>query len=175
LQLVEDHKAWVAANGLDIRGRIYFSSQGVNAQYGGRRSDALAYLTHLSSCGPQWQDIRYTVWPSPSGHAFPKLRLKYKPNLISLAGGIAGLPVTSPDARAQPLQPSEWRQLLAQAEQRQVVVLDVRNGYEWDAGHFQGAQRPAEEVFAETPVGESQADVPEPLRDAPPDTPVMVG
>jgi hypothetical protein len=24
------------------------------------------------------------------------------------------------------------------------VVLDVRNGYEWDAGHFQGAVRPAE-------------------------------
>lgn len=25
-----------------------------------------------------------------------------------------------------------------------VVVLDVRNGYEWDAGHFQGAVRPFE-------------------------------
>lgn len=25
-----------------------------------------------------------------------------------------------------------------------VVVLDVRNGYEWDAGHFQGAERPNE-------------------------------
>ncbi len=24
------------------------------------------------------------------------------------------------------------------------VVLDVRNGYEWDAGHFQGAARPLE-------------------------------
>lgn len=24
------------------------------------------------------------------------------------------------------------------------VVLDVRNGYEWDAGHFQGAERPLE-------------------------------
>jgi len=27
---------------------------------------------------------------------FPKLRLKYKPNLISLAGGLADLPITSP-------------------------------------------------------------------------------
>lgn len=25
-----------------------------------------------------------------------------------------------------------------------MVVLDVRNGYEWDAGHFQGAERPSE-------------------------------
>jgi hypothetical protein len=27
---------------------------------------------------------------------------------------------------------------------KDVVVLDVRNGYEWDAGHFQGAARPNE-------------------------------
>jgi hypothetical protein len=27
---------------------------------------------------------------------------------------------------------------------RPAVVLDVRNGYEWDAGHFEGAERPAE-------------------------------
>jgi rhodanese-related sulfurtransferase len=31
------------------------------------------------------------------------------------------------------------------------VVLDLRNGYEWDAGHFDGAARPQEEEFRETP------------------------
>lgn len=53
-------------------------------------------------------------------------------------------------------------------------MLDVRNDYEWDAGHFAGAARPAEEVFNETPVGEGDGDVPEPLAGADPDTPVMV-
>ena len=52
-----------------------------------------------------------------------------------------------------------------------MVVLDVRNGYEWDAGHFHGAERPAEEVFAETPVG---AAIPAALESAAPDTPVMM-
>mgnify|MGYP001806952287 CR=1 FL=1 len=33
-------------------------------------------------CHMRTQNLRYTVWPSPEGHAFPKLRLKYKPNLI---------------------------------------------------------------------------------------------
>lgn len=55
-----------------------------------------------------------------------------------------------------------------------MVVLDVRNDYEWDAGHFVGADRPAEEVFAETPVGESEAEVPQPLQGKDPNTPVMV-
>ena len=54
------------------------------------------------------------------------------------------------------------------------IVLDVRNDYEWDAGHFVGAERPQEEVFAETPVGEQQAEVPQPLKGLDPDTPVMV-
>ena len=57
------------------------------------------------------------------------------------------------------------------------VVLDVRNSYEWDAGHFEGVARPAEEYFNETPraEGDDAADgIPEPLRGADPDTPVMV-
>lgn len=49
---------------------------------------------------------------------FPKLRLKYKPNLISLAGGLAGLPVTRPEARATPVNPQQWKQLAALAQVR---------------------------------------------------------
>jgi predicted sulfurtransferase len=30
------------------------------------------------------------------------------------------------------------------------VLLDVRNGYEWDVGHFKGASRPVQESFRET-------------------------
>ena len=36
---------------------------------------------------------------------------------------------------------------------RQVVVLDVRNQYEWDAGHFQGAERPMEVSLPGTATG----------------------
>jgi predicted sulfurtransferase len=32
----------------------------------------------------------------------------------------------------------------AHARSSDVVILDVRNGYEWDAGHFVGAERPLE-------------------------------
>ena len=79
--------------------------------------------------------------PAPD-HMFPKLRLKYRPNLISLAGGMAALPVTDPAARATPVAPTEWAAMLA--AEAPPVVLDVRNSYEWDAGHFEGAERPLE-------------------------------
>ena len=37
--------------------------------------------------------------------------------------------------------------LSAGAARPDLVVLDVRNAYEWDAGHFQGANRPQEVPF----------------------------
>jgi hypothetical protein len=57
---------------------------------------------------------RYTLWPA-KGHTFPRLRLKHKPNLISLAGGMEGLPVTDPAARATPLEPGAWKAMLDSA------------------------------------------------------------
>lgn len=62
-------------------------------------------------------------------------------------------------ARATPLAPGEWRAMLCEAQpaagaaagagggaagRPRPVVLDVRNAYEWDAGHFSGAERPLE-------------------------------
>jgi hypothetical protein len=46
---------------------------------------------------------------------FPKLRLKLKPNLISLAGGMSVLPCTDAAMRATPLQPAQWREKMAHA------------------------------------------------------------
>lgn len=46
---------------------------------------------------------------------FPKLRLKLKPNLISLTGGMQAIPCTDPAMRATPLDPQQWRQKLAEA------------------------------------------------------------
>ncbi len=58
------------------------------------------------------------VWPAV-GPMFPKLRLKYKPNLISLAGGMERLPVTEPGSRAKPLEPTAWKDMIAEAEVRE--------------------------------------------------------
>lgn len=40
---------------------------------------------------------------------------------------------------------------LAGGHAQEVVVLDVRNAYEWDAGHFVGAKRPLEASHSEHP------------------------
>ena len=96
------------------------------------------------------------------------------------------LSVTNPNARAKPVKPAEWKRMLADAkkfegssdpkhpQQNKPVVLDVRNSYEWEAGHFYGAERPQEDCFCETPVGERKNQLPKPLQNIDRATPVMV-
>lgn len=86
------HKEYIKQQGWDIRGRIYISFQGVNAQFSGPREDALAYTSWVAS-QPEFNGVVWREYPVGK-QMFPKLRLKFRPNLISLRGGMEGLPVT---------------------------------------------------------------------------------
>ena len=120
---------------------------------------------------------RVSVYDAP-GHSFPRLTLRYKANLVQLAGGTRHLDLSTPEARAHALSPTEWREKLQDraAGKGPPFLLDVRNGYEWDTGRFearaagracfafgsvfcsdtsgrcspQGAERPVTESFRET-------------------------
>eukprot|EP00887_Chlorella_sp_A99_P002807 scaffold6.g2807.t1 len=143
--LVDIEKPYQASLGGQRMGRV-----GINAQYGGRTEDTLAYAEWLRDTQPLFKGLRFAVFPV-DGHMYPRLRLKYRPSLISLAGGMQGLPITDPAARATPVPPAEWKRMLSEAQElppeQRPIVLDVRNDYEWDAGHFEGAERPVEAGF----------------------------
>ncbi|XP_054786511.1 rhodanese-like domain-containing protein 8, chloroplastic isoform X2 [Prosopis cineraria] len=86
-----------------------------------------------------------------------------------LEGGISHLPLLDPSMRAMPLAPSEWRDRLEamnrtgltskECADTNYILLDVRNGYEWDIGHFRGALRPNVDCFRTTSFGLSQEEV----------------
>lgn len=154
--------------GLDIRGRIYVNEQGFNAQFSGLLKDALAYVKWLKE-DQRFSGVLFQVSPALGGHAFPRLRLRYKPSLVQLEGGISHLPLIDPSMRATPLTPSQWKRRLEAVNgsdesstwksSRNFILLDVRNGYEWDIGHFHGAQRPDVDCFRSTSFGISQSEV----------------
>ncbi|KAL0364461.1 UNVERIFIED_CONTAM: Rhodanese-like domain-containing protein 8, chloroplastic [Sesamum angustifolium] len=159
--------------GRDIHGRIYLNEQGINAQYSGPSKDALAYVEWLKE-DHRFSDILVQISPAISGHAFPKLKLRYKPSLVqasyySVVGrGRLTSPLLDPSMRATPLTPSEWRTKLEAVNKidnslntlkTNCILLDVRNGYEWDVGHFQGAQRPDVDCFRSTSFGLSESEV----------------
>eukprot|EP01025_Chloroclados_australasicus_P051584 TRINITY_DN6010_c0_g1_i1.p1 TRINITY_DN6010_c0_g1~~TRINITY_DN6010_c0_g1_i1.p1 ORF type:complete len:493 (+),score=12.11 TRINITY_DN6010_c0_g1_i1:90-1568(+) len=146
--VVESHKNYISNNHLDLRGRIYISSQGVNAQFGGIKQNAIQYAEWVKQ-QLQFQGMMYQVFAA-SDYSFPKLRLQYKPNLISLMGGMKRLPLTNPTRRASHITPVQWQEMMQHASKDNTIILDLRNNYEWDAGHFSGAQRPEENHFNET-------------------------
>ena len=49
---------------------------------------------------------------------FPRLKLQHRSSLVSLAGGTDQLPITDPSARATPLAPAEWKEMLRGATLR---------------------------------------------------------
>ncbi|WOL16864.1 rhodanese-like domain-containing protein 8, chloroplastic isoform X1 [Canna indica] len=173
---IKDPKAEVARHlaflqGRDIHGRIYVNQQGINAQYSGPKQDCLAYADWVKE-DQRFFDILVQVSPACNGHAFPRLKLRYKPSLVQIEGGVSHLPLVDPAMRAYPLAPTEWRAKLqsmnnastrmskaeSQASDRKCILLDVRNGYEWDIGHFQGAQRPNVDCFRSTSFGFSEQE-----------------
>ncbi|MCL7037266.1 hypothetical protein MKW94_026946 [Papaver nudicaule] len=145
----------------DIHGRIYINEQGINAQFSGPVKDSLRYVDWLKK-DPKFSEILVQISPSMNNnHAFPKLRLRYKPSLVQYEGGISHLPILESSMRAIPLTPVEWREkLLGNLNDfdRKIVLLDVRNGYEWDIGHFDGAKRPEVDSFRTTSFGLSESD-----------------
>eukprot|EP00249_Psilotum_nudum_P022089 c28366_g1_i3 orf=930-1943(-) len=163
---VARHRSFL--QGKDICGRIYVSYQGINAQYSGPSKLALAYAEWVKE-DPRFADMIMQVSLSPSGHAFSRLKLRYKPCLVQLGGGTLHLPLTEPSLRAIQLSPRQWRERLCSSVTLEpnhgrgdiancksnlqigtTFVLDVRNGYEWDVGHFRGTHRPRVDCFKNT-------------------------
>ncbi|CDO98592.1 unnamed protein product [Coffea canephora] len=154
--------------GRNIHGRIYLNEQGINAQYSGPAKDALAYAKWVKE-DHRFAGVLVQISPVSNGHAFPRLRLRYKPSLLE--GGISHLPLLEPSIRAIPLTPSQWRNRLEALNKvndcsngdlnGNCILLDVRNGYEWDVGHFQGAPRPDVDCFRSTSFGLSDSMVSE--------------
>ena len=146
------HRAFAA--GRDLRGRIFLSEQGINAQLSGAGADALDYSTWATAAGSLFHGARVSAY-GVQRHAFPRLTMRYK-QLVQLGDGVERLRVAHPEARAVALSPQQWHAALAareaalagapasadaQPQPPPPVLLDVRNGYEWDCGRFDGAAR----------------------------------
>ena len=75
---------------------------------------------------------------------FPKLVVKVRREIVTL-----GLPDLAP-SQEQQLPPAEWKRMME--EDQDVVLLDVRNRFESDAGRFDGAVVCEIENFRELPA-----------------------
>lgn len=113
---------------LNLRGRLIIAGQGVNGTLGGKLEDLKAYKRALNAV-PALRGIDYK-WSEGSAADFPKLSVKVRPELVTLAAREG----FDPGASSTALSPKQWHDYLA--ANPEALVLDARNHYESELGYF---------------------------------------
>jgi UPF0176 protein len=127
----------------DLKGRIYISEQGINGQASGSREHAADYIAWMKS-DPRFQGIDFKIHRADE-HAFPKATVKYRRQLVAIDCEVDF------SERAEAVSPKMWKQMLEERSE-ETLLLDVRNDYEWEVGHFEGAELPELETFRQFPL-----------------------
>ncbi|MDX1672348.1 MAG: rhodanese-related sulfurtransferase, partial [Balneolaceae bacterium] len=122
--------------------RIYISEEGINGTLAGTPDQVDAYKKHLTS-RPGFEEIDFKTDASDY-IPFPRLICKVRDEIVSLH--VAEI---DPDEGGAHLEPGEWRETLESEED--YLLIDVRNDYETEIGHFEGAVTPDVENFYDFP------------------------
>lgn len=128
---------------LELKGRILVANEGINGTVSGTEEQTNAYMAAMKA-NPLFDGIVFKIDDSDT-HAFKKMHVRPRPELVNL-----GLEedVNPHELTGRHLAPEEF---LKEMQDENTVVLDVRNTYEYDVGHFRGAIRPDVKNFRDTP------------------------
>ncbi|MBM3191119.1 MAG: rhodanese-related sulfurtransferase [Chlamydiae bacterium] len=135
-RLVKEHQKFFQDK--DAKGRIYINEHGINGQMSIHEKDAESYMAWLHKIDP-FKDVEFKVHLAEE-HAFAKMTVKYRKQLAALDAEV-DLNLTG-----QHVSPEEWKKML-EAKGEDTILIDVRNRYEWEVGHFEGALLPELETF----------------------------
>ena len=137
---VEKHHAFFQDR--DIRSRIYISHQGINAQMSALKEHALEYIAWMRE-DARFREIEFKCHTYHE-QVFPRATVKVKEQLVALDHN------ADPTQGGEHVSPARWKEMLKEAKE-EVLLLDVRNDYEWKIGHFKGAVKPRLDIFRKFP------------------------
>lgn len=129
---------------LGLLGRILVSEEGLNGTVSGTVEQTEAYMEYLHA-DPRFSDMTFKI-DEADGHAFKKMHVRYRPEIVSL--NLGDEDVNPNKLTGKHLKPTEFKEALLDED---TIVLDARNDYEYDLGHFRGAIRPDIGAFRDLP------------------------
>lgn len=145
---IEDPKRFrdelfVKWNSLDVLGRIYVAKEGINAQLSLPAVSLEEFRSFLDSY-PFLKDIRLNIAVEQDNKSFLKLTIKVREKIVS-----DGLDddTFDPSNYGIHLNADEFNQLM---EEPDAIVIDMRNYYESEIGHFTNAVTPEVKTFRES-------------------------
>lgn len=141
---------FLAWNPLEVLGRIYVAKEGINAQLSLPADNFYAFKDQLDTI-PFLKDIRLNVAVEHDDHSFLKLTIKVRDKIVA-----DGLSDDTFDVmnKGIHLGAKDFNDML---EDPNTIVVDMRNHYESEIGHFRNAITPDVDTFRESlPIIEGQ-------------------
>ena len=134
---------FLAWNALDALGRIYVAHEGINAQMSIPAENLEAFRATLEVYDFM-KGIRLNEAVEHDDHSFLKLTIKVRHKIVADGLNDDTFDVTNIGVH---LKAKEFNEIL---EDPNTIVVDFRNHYESEVGHFKGAITPDVETFRES-------------------------
>ncbi|MES2971143.1 MAG: rhodanese-related sulfurtransferase [Patescibacteria group bacterium] len=115
---------------LGLKGRVIIAKHGINGTLGGELKNVKSYVKAMNLT-EQFKKIQYK-WSDGSAEDFPRLSIKVRDELVTLAPGESFDVLNS----TKGLKPKAWHKYLE--DHPDAIVLDARNDFESDIGAFKG-------------------------------------
>ncbi|MDQ0300145.1 UPF0176 protein [Salibacterium salarium] len=128
---------------LGLRGRILVASEGLNGTVSGTIEQTNQYMADIKS-DPRFADMEFKIDPA-EGHAFKKMHVRHRDEIVSFR---LEEDINPNELTGNHLSPKEFFEKM---QEEDTVIIDARNDYEYDLGHFRGAIRPDINAFRELP------------------------
>lgn len=128
---------------LGIKGRILIAEEGINGTLSGTVEQTDIYMEKMHK-DPRFSDLWFKI-DEVEEHAFKKIFVRPKKELVTWR---LEEPIDPNQLTGKHLSPQEWYEAM---QDEDVVIIDGRNDYEYEIGHFRGAIRPGVESSREFP------------------------
>lgn len=127
---------------LKVFGRIYVAHEGINAQISVPESNYEAFKSYLYSVEPL-NGIRLNIAVDDDGKSFWVLKIKVREKIV--ADGIAD-PTFDMRNKGKYVNAEQFNKL---TDDPNTIVVDMRNHYEYEVGHFENAIEVPSDTFRE--------------------------
>ncbi len=127
---------------LKVFGRIYVADEGINAQISVPQSNFEALKTYLYAIEPL-NGVRLNIAVDDDGKSFWVLKIKVRDKIV--ADGITD-PVFNMDTKGKYVDAEQMNKLM---QEPGTVLIDMRNHYEYEVGHFENAIEIPSDTFRE--------------------------
>jgi UPF0176 protein len=146
--LIDDPKdfrdsLFIAWDKLNVLGRIYVSSEGINAQLSVPATTFTEFKNHLESIS-FLKGVRLNIAIEQDNKSFLKLKIKVRDKIV--ADGLNDDTFDVTDIGTH-LKAKEFNELIASEN---TILVDMRNHYESEIGHFEGAITPDVDTFRDS-------------------------